>query len=94
MATELGAISITGLVTCTLCDWSETRTSTPERSKKSQLILHWLDDHPAEFRRAAPKGHAEIPAEDLMGMIRHDGADAATELTRHDQTHGHYEEGQ
>lgn len=80
MATEIGTISLTGLLTCKLCDWSEYLQATGA-SEKGQLTLHWIDAHFDEFDRIAPKAAAAVRV------------DAATELTRHDQEHGHNEEG-
>ena len=80
MATEIGTISLTGLLTCNLCDWS--RWVDPEATPVSQLTMHRMAVHFDEYERQHPESAA---------IIRE--ADAATELTRHDQAHGMYEEG-
>lgn len=81
MATEIGSLSLTGMLTCKLCDWS--RWVDPEVTPVSQLTMHRMARHFDEYERQHPESAA---------IIRE--ADAATGLTRHDQEHGHYEEEQ
>lgn len=62
MATEIGALSTTGLLTCKLCDWSEWQ-NTASASGRGQLTLHWADAHSTEYARIQPKAAATIQEE-------------------------------
>ena len=79
MAAEIGTISLTGLLTCNLCDW--VRWVDLETTPVSQLTMHRMAMHFDEYERQHPESAAII----------HE-AYAATALTRHDQAHGHYQE--
>lgn len=58
MDTEIGTISLTGLLTCQLCDWSKQQHA-GSASPRGQLTLHWIDAHFDEFDRTQPTA-AEI----------------------------------
>lgn len=62
MATAIGTISLTGMLTCKLCDW--VRWVDPETTPVSQLTMHRMAMHFDEYERQHPESAAIIRESD------------------------------
>lgn len=68
MATEIGTISLTGLLSCKLCDWS--RWVDPEATPAYQLTMHRMAMHLDEYERQHPESAAIVRESDAADMLR------------------------